>query len=74
MKAQHMREVVPMLMNHYSAREAALEVYSCQMVPGAPEWLQTGDERHLPRTWRPLLGVAAERIARVMSRTEPARS
>lgn len=45
-----------------ASRAAALAVYSAYGVPGAPEWLRSGDERHLPRAWREQLVRAAGKI------------
>jgi hypothetical protein len=50
-----------------ASREAAIDVYSAAMVPGAREWLESGDERHLPRVWRERLNLATEKIARRMA-------
>ena len=48
------------------ARAAAVDVYSDQRVPGAVEWVATGDPLHLAWPYRARLTVAAERIARWM--------
>jgi hypothetical protein len=45
-------------------RAAALDVYSAFGVPGAREWMTTGDASHLPRVWREQLDTAAKKIAR----------
>ena len=49
-----------------AARAAAVDVYSDQWVPGAREWVETGDPSHMSRPYRERLTVAAERIYKWM--------
>jgi len=69
-RGQRVRARVESHFRDSASRAAACDVYSDQLVPGAREWVATGDPGHLSRPYRARLTIAASRIAKWMAALE----